>query len=93
MAETGALVNNRKNILSRIESVLFGLELLEEKGRLEENTGLLGKGIGLDSIEIVQLVAALEEEFGLTIDDDDLLPDYFETLGSLITFLEESYLK
>jgi len=79
--------------LSRIESILFDLELLEGKGRLNENTGLLGKGIGLDSIEIIQLVVALEEEFGLTIDDDDLLPDHFQTLGGLITFLEESYLK
>lgn len=87
------MVDNKDNILSRIEDVLSGLELLEGKGQLDESTGLLGKGIGLDSIEIIQLVAALEEEFDLTIDDDDLLPDHFQTIGDLINFLQGSYLK
>ena len=84
---------NKDKILLRIEGVLSGLELLEGKGQLGESTGLLGKGIGLDSIEIIQLVAALEEEFDLTIDDDDLLPDHFQTIGDLINFLQGSYLK
>lgn len=87
------MAENRDKILSRIEGVLSDLELLEGKGQLDENTGLLGKGIGLDSIEIIQLVAALEEEFELTIDDNDLLPDHFQTLGDLINFLQGSYLK
>ena len=84
---------NKDKILLRIEGVLSGLELLEGKGQLDESTGLLGKGIGLDSIEIIQLVAALEEEFDLTIDDDDLLPEHFQTIGDLINFLQGSYLK
>lgn len=87
------MAENRDKIRSRIEGVLSDLELLEGKGQLDENTGLLGKGIGLDSIEIIQLVAALEEEFELTIDDNDLLPDHFQTLGDLINFLQGSYLK
>lgn len=87
------MAENRDKIRSRIEGVLSDLELLEGKGQLDEKTGLLGKGIGLDSIEIIQLVAALEEEFELTIDDNDLLPDHFQTLGDLINFLQESYLK
>lgn len=87
------LMNNRENILIRIRGILSGLGFMEGKSQPEENTGLLGKGIGLDSIEVIQLVAALEEEFDLTIEDDDLLPEHFYTLGALITFLEESYLK
>jgi acyl carrier protein len=54
---------------------------------LDADTGLLGAGIGLDSFEILQLVAALEERFDLTIDDDDLLPDHFRTVGALLRFL------
>jgi acyl carrier protein len=55
---------------------------------LDTDTGLLGAGIGLDSFEVLQLVAALEERFDLTIDDDDLLPDHFRTVGTLLHFLE-----
>lgn len=84
---------NRADILSRIEIILSDLELLEGNGRLDEHTGLLGKGIGLDSIEIIQLIAALEEEFELAVDDNDLLPDHFQTLGTLVTFLFENYLQ
>ena len=90
---TLATADNREDILLRIGGILSDLDLMEEKGVLEENTGLLGKGIGLDSIEVIQLVAALEEEFDLTIDDDDLLPEHFNSLGDLITFLENNYLK
>lgn len=83
----------RENILIRIKGILSKLELLNGAGILDEKTGLLGKGLGLDSVEIVQMVSALEEEFSLTINDDDLLPDHFLTLGSLISFLEDNYLK
>ena len=85
--------DNRENILIRIGKVLSDLGFMEEKSQLEEKTGLLGKGIGLDSIEVIQLVAALEEEFDLTIDDDELLPGHFVCLGDLITFLEKRHLK
>jgi acyl carrier protein len=55
---------------------------------LGADTGLLGAGIGLDSFEVLQLVAALEERFGLTIDDDDLRPEHFRTVSTLVDFLE-----
>ena len=82
---------DRDMILSRIKGVLSRMELVDGNGHYDENTGLLGKGIGIDSIEVIQLVAALEEEFDLTIDDDDLLPEHFNSLGDLITFLEKYF--
>lgn len=70
--------------------------LLEEQGALpdppdslDEQTGLLGHGIGLDSIEVVDLVSAIEDMFDLEVDDDQLGADRFETFGSLIRFVEE----
>lgn len=87
------MADNRENILIRIVKILSDLGLVEETSTFKESTGLLGKGIGLDSIEVIQLVAALEEQFNLTIDDDHLLPECFNSLGDLVTFLEKSYLK
>lgn len=55
---------------------------------LDERMGLLGEGIGLDSVEALQLVAAAEEEFGLTVRDDELLPEHFRTVGDFVTFIE-----
>ena len=51
---------------------------------IDEDTSLLGHGIGLDSIEILGLVAALENEFDLTIDDTELDIRHFATVGGLL---------
>jgi len=87
------LIRKRKEILNGIARVLSSMEVLEEDDHFDEDTGLLGMGIGLDSVEIIQLVAGLEEEFNLTIDDDDLVPDHFFTIGSLASFLAGDYLR
>jgi acyl carrier protein len=58
-------------------------------GPLDEATGLLGQGIGLDSVEVLQLVSAIEEAYGLTIDDDELQREHFATLGTVVSFVRE----
>jgi acyl carrier protein len=55
--------------------------------RLDEDTGLLGQGIGLDSVEVLQLVGAIEEDFGLTIDDEALEAEHFRTIRTVVTFV------
>ena len=62
---------------------------LPDGGELDDALGLLGQGLGLDSIEVLQLVAAIEERFGLTVDDDALAPDRFRTVGTLLQFVTE----
>ena len=67
---------------------------LEELGVLEgasldETTGLFGRGIGLDSIEALRLVSAAEERFDLTVDDEELEPGHFRTVGAFASFVEE----
>lgn len=54
---------------------------------IDEGTGLLGHGIGLDSIDVLTLVAALEEAFDLTIEDRELRIDHFRTVGALVSFV------
>ena len=55
----------------------------------DESTGLLGHGIGLDSIEVLALVSAIESDFDLTIDEGELRVSHFYTIGSLVTFLAD----
>jgi acyl carrier protein len=51
-----------------------------------EDDPLLANGI-LDSLGILDLVAYLEAEFGITVSDDDLVPEHFETLRRLEEFV------
>ncbi len=82
-AAAGAIVDRLVSLLRR------NVEAVPLPERLNESTGLLGEGIGLDSVEILKLVCAIEEEFGLTIDESELTAVRFKTVGSLADFIEE----
>ena len=80
---------DRAALLDHVRALLHERQLVADGAPLDESTGLLGQGIGLDSVEVLQLVSAIEERYGLTIDDDDLRRDYFLTLGAVVTFIAE----
>jgi acyl carrier protein len=56
---------------------------------IDASTPLLGSLPELDSMAVLELVAALEQRFGITVDDDDVTAEVFETLGSLTEFVQE----
>lgn len=72
-----------KNILSDV------LSLGERKNSLKEDSILLGSLPELDSMAVVNVITALEEHFGITVDDDEISASTFETLGSLARFVEQ----
>ena len=45
------------------------------------------ENLGADSLDTVELVMALEEEFGLDIHDEDA--DKFKTVGDALNYLKE----
>ena len=44
--------------------------------------------LGLDSIHRISLIVDLENIFDVIINDENLVPEVFETIGSLATFVE-----
>jgi acyl carrier protein len=65
-------------------------EVLSLKGRsasFHRQTHLLGAIPELDSMAVVSLITALEERFGIAVDDDDIDGRTFETVGSLSDFV------
>ena len=50
-------------------------------------TPLLGSVPELDSMAVVSLITAMEDQFGIVIDDDDIDGQTFATVGSLIDFV------
>ncbi len=79
----------RAEILARLRALLAERLGFAADGELVEATGLLGQGIGLDSVEVLQLVSAIEEVWGLTIEDDELERAHFATLGTVVSFVQE----
>ncbi|MBW2037488.1 MAG: hypothetical protein JRI41_08435 [Deltaproteobacteria bacterium] len=54
---------------------------------VNSDTPLLGRGVGLDSIETLALVAGIEHEFNIQVDDADLTLDLFKRIGILAEYV------
>jgi len=65
------------------------LQLGARADQLTENSRLLGGIPEFDSMAVVAVVTSIEEQFGLTIADDELSAEVFETVGSLSRFIAE----
>jgi len=55
---------------------------------LDANSALLGAIPELDSMAVVSILTAMEDTFGFTVEDDEISADTFETLGSLVAFVD-----
>ena len=76
--------------LNDVKNVLIDVLNLGPAGeKLDATSPLLGSLPELDSMAVVTLLGALEERFGIEVDDDDISASTFETLGSLATFVEQ----
>jgi acyl carrier protein len=42
----------------------------------------------IDSLGMLKLIPLLEEEFGIEVDDEDLVPTNFGTIGEIASFVE-----
>jgi acyl carrier protein len=64
------------------------LQLGERTAELSPNTALLGNIPEFDSMAVVGVISALEDRFGIRIEDDDITAGTFETIGSLAAFID-----
>jgi acyl carrier protein len=80
--------DKRAQIFTRLAPILKFMKGADGNQELAEETQLLGRGVGLDSVEVLQLVTLIEKEYGVMIDDDEVAPHHFRSVGSLLTFIE-----
>ena len=52
----------------------------------DDNASLLDLGI-VDSTGILEVVAYLEDEFGITVDDAEMLPENLDSIGNIVSFV------
>ena len=75
--------------IDRVRRILGdALQLGPRADALREDSRLLGAIPEFDSMAVVSVLTMIEEEFGFTIDDDEMSGELFETLGSLTAFDE-----
>ena len=70
------------------EIIVTVLELSEDDAKqITEDTDLLE--YGLDSMTCVEMVVNLEEEFGITVDEEDLLVENMSTISKIKDLIEK----
>lgn len=64
-----------------IENYLFG----DDDG-LEESTSFLDEGI-IDSTGILELIDFISEEFSITVEDEELIPENLDSINNVAAFI------
>lgn len=66
------------------------LKLEREPASIGDDEPLFGpEGLGLDSIDALELVLGLEQEFGVSIDDQQVGSQVLSTVNSIAQFIAE----
>lgn len=53
------------------------------------DTALLGAIAEFDSMAVLAVITALEDQLGIAVDDDEISAEIFETFGSLLAFVQQ----
>jgi acyl carrier protein len=66
-----------------VENFLFG----NEDG-LKDNSSFLDEGI-MDSTGALELIGFLEEEFSITVEDEEMIPENLDSINKVAAYLEK----
>ena len=80
-------MNDKINYSETVKQFLIDNFLFGDSGRIAEDTPLFEKGI-IDSTGVLELVSFIEENFKVTISDDELIQDNFSSLLAIDRFLQ-----
>ena len=66
-----------------VDEIMLG----DSQTRVDVNESLISSGV-LDSLALLRLIAFLEEQMGVTVDDHEVIPENFETINEIKSFIE-----
>lgn len=71
------------------EMIVRELRLPDLKAEdIDDDTSLFGEGMGLDSLDAVELVVLVQKQFGVQIADMEEGRDAFQSINTLASFIE-----
>jgi len=72
------------------ELMIKRLKLKTAPEQIGEETQLFGPGgLGLDSIDVLELVVGIKKEFGVEIADRQTAEKVFTSVGAIVRYIEE----
>ena len=83
--ELADYIRRRSDVLERIRRMLFvSLKLQGDPREIDPDTALFGTGLGIDSLDAVEIVVAMEIEFGISLADPILRRSSLRSVNSLV---------
>jgi acyl carrier protein len=76
------------SINKRIREFVLRHFPLARKKSITDDVALLDEGI-IDSLGVLDLINFIEEEFKISISDEDLVPENFQSIQSIVIFIEQ----
>jgi acyl carrier protein len=73
------------NIIERF--VVDELMMANSQTKIDHDQSLVSNGV-IDSLAILRLIAFVEEKFGIKVEDEELVPENFETINIIKHFVE-----
>ena len=73
-------------IKSRIKTFIIETFLFGDLGELGDDTSFLDEGI-VDSTGVLELVDFIEVSLGVSVDDEELLPENLDSINKVETFV------
>jgi acyl carrier protein len=89
------IINNSDALCEFLKKMIIDTLKLEDvtvKG-IDSSAPLFRKGLGLDSIDALELVVAIEKIFNVIIEDEEVGKKAFASINALATFIQEKYNK
>lgn len=85
------MVEPTNNLIEKIKQLIITrLKLVDMTPEMiENNAPLFGEGLGLDSIDALELVLGLEKEFGVIIPDAEVGKKVFQSVGTMAQYVLE----
>ena len=84
---------DREDIIGRLKPLLLQSVGLSEGSLAGSDLALVGEHSGVDSVGVLRLVMALEQEFSIVIEDADINPANFQTLSGLLMLIERKVVR
>jgi acyl carrier protein len=78
----------REDILAKVKQILLtSVNIERAPEEIDPDTALFGTGLGLDSLDAVELMIALEMELGVKLDDQSKRLTVLRSINSLVDFV------
>jgi acyl carrier protein len=72
------------------EAIIRSLRLPLTVADIGDSTPLFGEGLGLDSIDVLELVLELERSFGVTIEDEQTGMAVLRSVETIAAFIKKT---